>query len=184
MYTIRDRAESAQDAIRHAVAGLAGAETETSFVQTFAYGLEPVMGYCSTRCLPAGIESSLGREILASCFGRGWRDGAGRRRRRCAVRRRVAEGCGRAARSRPRQSSLSCAAATSMFRCWWCLARAVAMVNNMGATVIPGAGTVYRAMANKTAWGFFDAKGGALIPPTASRYRCRRRLRRCDDAEG
>ena len=36
-------------------------------------------------------------------------------------------------------------------------------INNMGATVIPGAGTVFRAMANKGAWGFFDAQGGALV---------------------
>ena len=35
--------------------------------------------------------------------------------------------------------------------------------NNMGATVIPGAGTVFRAMANKGAWGFFDAQGGAMV---------------------
>ena len=33
----------------------------------------------------------------------------------------------------------------------------------MGATVIPGAGTVFRAMANKGAWGSFDAQGGALV---------------------
>jgi hypothetical protein len=37
------------------------------------------------------------------------------------------------------------------------------MVNNMGATVIPGAGTVYRALATKGAWGSFDAKDGAMI---------------------
>jgi len=36
-------------------------------------------------------------------------------------------------------------------------------INNMGATVIPGAGTVFRAMANKGAWGSFDATKGALI---------------------
>ena len=36
-------------------------------------------------------------------------------------------------------------------------------INNMGATVIPGAGTVFRAMANKSAWGFFDASNGALV---------------------
>ena len=30
-------------------------------------------------------------------------------------------------------------------------------VNNMGATVIPGAGTVFREMQQKGAWGFFDA---------------------------
>jgi hypothetical protein len=36
-------------------------------------------------------------------------------------------------------------------------------VNNMGAVVIPGAGTVLRAMANKGAWGSFDAKNGALV---------------------
>ena len=37
------------------------------------------------------------------------------------------------------------------------------MVNNAGAMVIPGAGTVYRALATKGAWGFFDAADGALI---------------------
>ena len=36
-------------------------------------------------------------------------------------------------------------------------------INNFGATVIPGAGTVYRAMDNKGEWGFFDAPGGALV---------------------
>jgi hypothetical protein len=36
-------------------------------------------------------------------------------------------------------------------------------VDNVRATVIPGAGTVFRAMANKGAWGFFDAQGGALV---------------------
>ena len=36
-------------------------------------------------------------------------------------------------------------------------------VNNAGATVIPGAGTVFLALATKGAWGFFDAPGGALI---------------------
>ena len=35
--------------------------------------------------------------------------------------------------------------------------------NSMGATVITGAGTVFRAMANKGAWGFFDAQGGAMV---------------------
>ena len=42
-------------------------------------------------------------------------------------------------------------------------------VNNSGATVIPGAGTVIRAMANKGAWGSFDAQGGA--PAALSRRR-------------
>ena len=33
----------------------------------------------------------------------------------------------------------------------------------MGTTVIPGAGTVFRALATKGAWGFFNAGGGALV---------------------
>jgi hypothetical protein len=37
------------------------------------------------------------------------------------------------------------------------------MVSDMSATVIPGAGTVYRALATEGAWGFFDAKDGAMI---------------------
>ena len=36
-------------------------------------------------------------------------------------------------------------------------------INNFGAMVIPGAGTVYRAMEQKGEWGFFDAPGGALV---------------------
>jgi hypothetical protein len=36
-------------------------------------------------------------------------------------------------------------------------------LNTTGSTVIPGAGTVFRAMANNGAWGFFDAQKGALI---------------------
>jgi hypothetical protein len=36
-------------------------------------------------------------------------------------------------------------------------------VNTTGATVIPGAGTVYRALGTKGAWGFFNAKDGAMI---------------------
>ena len=39
-------------------------------------------------------------------------------------------------------------------------------INNFGATVIPGGGTVYRAMADKGEWGFFDAPGGALVSNT------------------
>ena len=39
-------------------------------------------------------------------------------------------------------------------------------INNFGATVIPGGGTVYRAMADKGEWGFFDAPGGALASNT------------------
>jgi hypothetical protein len=36
-------------------------------------------------------------------------------------------------------------------------------VNNAGAVVIPDAGTVIRQMANKGAWGSFDAQNGALV---------------------
>jgi hypothetical protein len=36
-------------------------------------------------------------------------------------------------------------------------------INTMGATVIPGAGTVFRSMANKGGWGSFDAQAGALV---------------------
>ena len=36
-------------------------------------------------------------------------------------------------------------------------------INNMGATVISGGGIVFRALATKGAWGFFDARDGALI---------------------
>ena len=41
--------------------------------------------------------------------------------------------------------------------------RRTQVVDLRGATVIPGAGTVFRAMANQGAWGLFDAQSGALI---------------------
>ena len=53
---------------------------------------------------------------------------------------------------------------SDMVRTGQCVPRAGSgSVNNMGAVVIPGAGTVLREMANKGAWGFFDARNGALI---------------------
>ena len=36
-------------------------------------------------------------------------------------------------------------------------------INTMGAAVVPGAGTVFRTMANKGGWGSFDARNGALV---------------------
>ena len=36
-------------------------------------------------------------------------------------------------------------------------------IDNRDATVIPGVGTVFRAMSNRGAWGLLDAKDGALV---------------------
>jgi hypothetical protein len=36
-------------------------------------------------------------------------------------------------------------------------------INNLGTIVIPGVGTVFPAMANKGAWGFFSATAGAMV---------------------
>ena len=73
---------------------------------------------------------------------------------RCTERRRVPAGASRA--------STSYGAAMSMDQCSSCQGPGPAP-STTSATVIPGAGTVYRAMENKGEWGFFDAPGGALV---------------------
>ena len=79
--------ESAQDAIRNAMAGLAAAETGTSFVRTFAYASGAGYGLLLDALSPGWHRKITGGErFWPAALSSGWRDrGAGRGRRRCAV---------------------------------------------------------------------------------------------------
>ena len=157
--------ESAQDAVRHAVAGLAGAETGTSFVQTFAYASGAGYGLLLDALSPgwhrkftgardfgqllsaaAGVTAAPDADVAAARY-----DGASLR---------AAE----EQRERDRQAIVADLRRRYVDGPVLVVPRAGSgMINNAGATVIPGAGTVYLALATKGAWGFFEAKGGALI---------------------
>jgi hypothetical protein len=157
--------DSAEDAIRQAAKTLAAAETGTSFVRTFAYASGAGYGLLLDALSPGWHRKITGTsdfgQLLAAAAGvtaapdataaAAHYDGAGLRaaeeqrdREQQAIiselRRRFVEGPVLVV---PRAGSGS--------------------VNNMGATVIPGAGTVFREMQQKGAWGFFDAKNGVLV---------------------
>lgn len=157
--------DNGQEAIQQAVARLAGSETGTSFVQTFAYASGAGYGLLLDALSPgwhrkftgardfgqllsaaAGVTATPDANAAAAKY-----DGAllraseeQRDREQQAIiaelRRRYVDG---PVLIVPRAGSGS--------------------INNMGATVIPGAGTVFRSLATKGAWGSFDAAGGAMI---------------------
>jgi hypothetical protein len=157
--------DGAQDASRQAIATLAGAEAGTSFIRTFAYAsgagygllldaLSPGWHRQITAASDPGqlLSAAVGVTVLPDAVAAATRyDGASLRAAEeqrdraqqtiiAELRRRYVDGPVLVV---PRAGSGS--------------------VNNAGATVIPGAGTVFRALATKGAWGFFDAPGGALI---------------------
>jgi hypothetical protein len=158
--------DSAEEASRHARTTLSGAETGTSFVRTFAYAsgagygllldaLSPGWHRTITRASDVGqlLSAAAGvtaapdaaAEAAARYDGGSLRAAEEKRDREQQViiaelRRRYVDGPVLVV---PRAGSGS--------------------VNNTGATVIPGAGTVLRAMSNKSAWGFFHAKDGVMI---------------------
>jgi hypothetical protein len=158
--------DSPEDAVRQAVKTLAGAETGTSFVRTFAYASGAGYGL-----LLDALSPGWHRKITtANDFGQLLAAAAG-----------VAPAADRAAAAAARYDGATLRAAeeerdrkqqaiiAELRRRYvdgpvLIVPRAGSgSVNNMGATVIPGAGTVIREMANKGAWGSFDARDGALV---------------------
>jgi hypothetical protein len=158
--------EGVQDAIRNAVAGLAGAETGTSFVRTFAYASGAGYGL-----LLDALSPGWHRKITwASDFGQLLSAAAGVTAVPDAAAAAAARYDGASLRAAEEQRDRDQQAIIAGLRRRYVdgpvlvVPRAGSgMVNNTGATVIPGAGTVFRALATKGAWGFFDAPGGALI---------------------
>jgi hypothetical protein len=157
--------ESAQDAIRHAVAGLAAAETGTSFVQTFAYASGAGYGLLLDALSPGWHRKFTGArdfgELLSAAAGvTAAPDAAAAAARYAGASVRAAE----EQRDRDQQAIIAELRRRYVDGPVLVVPRAGSgSVNNAGATVVPGAGTVYRALATKGAWGFFDAKNGAMI---------------------
>jgi hypothetical protein len=157
--------EGAQDAIRNAMAGLAAAETGTSFVRTFAYASGAGYGLLLDALSPGWHRkitgaSDFGQLLSAAAGVTAAPDAAAAAARYDGASLRVAE----EQRDREQQAIIAELRRRYVDGPVLIVPRAGSgSINNMGATVIPGAGTVFRAMANKSAWGFFDAQGGALV---------------------
>ncbi len=159
--------DSAQDAIRYVVARLAAAEAGTSFVQTFAYASGAGYGLLLDALSPGWHRKvtgarDFGQLLSAAAGGTAAPDAAAAAAAarydgaslRLAEEQRDREQQGIIAELRRRYVDGPVLIVPRAGR---------GSINNMGATVIPGAGTVFRTMANKGAWGFFDAQGGALV---------------------
>ena len=157
--------EGPQDAIRNAVVGLAGAETGASFVRTFAYASGAGYGLLLDALSPGWHRkitgaSDFGPLLSAAAGVTAAPDAVAAAARYDGAQVRVAE----EQRDREQQAIIAELRRRYVDGPVLIVPRAGSgSVNNMGATVIPGAGTVFRAMANKGAWGSFDAQGGALV---------------------
>ena len=157
--------ESAQDAIRHAIAGLAGGGDGTSFVRTFAYASGAGYGLLLDALSPGWHRkitgaSDVGQLLSAAAGDTTAPDAVAAAARYDGPQVRAAE----EQRDRDQQVIIAELRRRYVDGPVLIVPRAGSgSINNMGATVIPGAGTVFRTMANKSAWGFFDAKGGALV---------------------
>ena len=157
--------DSAEDANRHARATLSGAETGTSFVKTFAYASGAGYGLLLDALSPGWHRkitgaSDFGHLLSAAAGVTGAPDAAAAAARYDGASLRAAE------EERDRAQQVIIAGLRRRFVDGPVLVVPRAgsgSVNNMGATVIPGAGTVLRSMANRGAWGSFDAKDGALV---------------------
>jgi hypothetical protein len=157
--------ESAQDAIRHAATTLAGAETGESFIRTFAYASGAGYGLLLDALSPGWhrkitAASDPGQLLSAAAGVTALPAAAAAATRYDGASLRAAE----EQRDRAQQAIVAELRRRYVDGPVLVVPRAGSgSVNNAGATVIPGAGTVFRALANKGAWGFFDAPGGALV---------------------
>ena len=157
--------DSAQDAITHAVTTLAAAETGTSFVKTFAYASGAGYGLLLDALSPGWhrkitAASDFGQLLSAAASVTAAPDAAAASARYDGASLRAAE------EKRDREQQATIAGLRRRFVDGPVLVVPRAgrgSVNNMGATVIPDVGTVFRAMQNTGAWGSFDAKDGALV---------------------
>jgi hypothetical protein len=157
--------DSAEDANRHARATLSASETPTSLVRTFAYASGAGYGLLLDALSPGWhrkitAASDFGQLLSAAAGVAAAPDAAAAAARYDGASLRAAE----EQRDREQQAIIAELRRRYVDGPVLIVPRAGSgSVNNMGATVIPGAGTVFRAMANKGAWGFFDARDGALI---------------------
>ncbi len=157
--------DSAEDAIRHATLTLAGSETSPSFVRTFAYASGAGYGLLLDALSPGWHRkmtgaSDVGQLLSAAAGATTVPDAVAAAARYDGAQVRAAE----EQRDREQQVIIADLRRRYVDGPVLVVPRAGSgSVNNTGATVIPDAGTVFRAMANKGAWGSFDAQGGALV---------------------
>ena len=157
--------DSAEDASRHARATLSGSESSTSFVRTFAYASGAGYGLLLDALSPGWhrkitAASDFGQLLAAAAGVTAMPDATAAAARYDGASLRAAE----EQRDREQQKIIAELRRRYVDGPVLIVPRAGSgSVNNMGATVIPGAGTVFRSMANKGAWGSFDAKAGAMI---------------------
>jgi len=155
----------AQDAIVNAVATLATAETSPSFVRTFAYASGAGYGLLLDALSPGWhrkitAASDFGQLLSTASGATATQDAAAAAARYDGAQVRAAE----EQRDREQQAIVAELQRRYVDGPVLLVPRAGSgSINNMGATVIPGVGTVFRAMANKGAWGSFDAQCGALV---------------------
>jgi hypothetical protein len=157
--------DSAEEARRHAQATLAAAEGSPSFVRTFAYASGAGYGLLLDALSPGWhrkitAASDFGQLLAAAAGVTAAPDAAAAAARYDGASLRAAE----EQRDRDQQTIIAELRRRYVDGPVLVVPRAGSgSINNMGATVIPGAGTVFRAMANKGAWGSFDAQSGALV---------------------
>jgi hypothetical protein len=157
--------DGAEDAIRHARAALSGAETSSSFVKTFAYASGAGYGLLLDALAPGWhrkitAASDFGQLLSSAAGVTAAPDAAAAAARYDGASLRAAE----EQRDREQQTIIAELRKRYVDGPVLVVPRAGSgSVNNMGATVIPGAGTVLRAMSNRGAWGSFDAQAGALV---------------------
>jgi hypothetical protein len=157
--------DTAEDASRHARAALSGSETSTSFVRTFAYASGAGYGLLLDALSPGWHRkitgaSDFGQLLSAAAGVTAAPDAAAAAVRYDGASLRAAE----EKRDREQQAIIAELRRRYVDGPVLIVPRGGSgSVNNMGATVVPGAGTVFRAMAIKGAWGFFDARDGALV---------------------
>jgi hypothetical protein len=157
--------DGAQDAIRNAMATLAGSEASTSFVRTFAYASGAGYGLLLDALTPGWhrkitAASDFGQLLSAAAGVTAAPDAVAAAARYDGAQVRAAE----EQRDREQQAIIAELRRRYVDGPVLIVPRAGrGSINTMGATVVPGAGTVFRAMANKGAWGSFDAQAGALV---------------------
>jgi hypothetical protein len=157
--------DSAPDAIRSATASLAAAETSTSFVRTFAYASGAGYGLLLDALSPGWHRKITGTsdfgQLLAVAAGvTAAPDATAAASRYDGAAVRAAE----EQRDREQQAIIAELRRRYADGPVLVVPRAgTGSINNMGATVIPDVGTVFREMSNKGGWGTFDARNGALV---------------------
>jgi hypothetical protein len=157
--------DSPEEARRAAIDTLSGSEASTSFVRTFAYASGAGYGLLLDALSPGWHRkitgaSDFGQLLSAAAGVAPAPDAAAAAARYDGASVRAAE----EQRDRDQQAIIAELRRRYVDAPVLIVPRAGSgSINNMGATVIPGAGTVFREMANKGAWGFFDARNGALV---------------------